>query len=278
MRAETTSTPNAKAAGIAAQQVALPYAATGRKRAAADCLCTVINCRFLQNVSSEKAVSVAGQRKERNVSSKRKQFTFYTSFYDAIECLDEKDQRDAYRAICRYAITGEMSELTGAAAAVFLMAKPNLDASKKKAEGGKKGSPTKRTEKDVEKMCERYEEDTANEKEDEKEDEIETEKESDPPLSPLQAGEELRSAFSSWLAYKQERREPYKPVGLQALASEVRNKANTYGEKAVAAVIRQSMANGWKGICFDKLKDSAPPPKRVPQGGNVFLELLEDEP
>lgn len=63
-----------------------------------------------------------------------------------------------------------------------------------------------------------------------------------------------------WLAYKFERREEYKEQGLKALLRKVENNAKTYGDSAVCELIDECMANGWKGIIFDKLKpkDKAP--------------------
>ena len=63
-----------------------------------------------------------------------------------------------------------------------------------------------------------------------------------------------------WLAYKCERREEYKEQGLKALLRKVENNAKTYGDSAVCDLIDECMANGWKGIIFDKLKpkDKAP--------------------
>ena len=91
--------------------------------------------------------------------------------------------------------------------------------------------------------------------------------ESSPPVSPSPGdtgfGKELQSAFDAWLAYKRERREPYKPTGLQSLVSEIRNNAAKYGEHAVAELIRYCMACNWRGIIFDRLKQQAKkePPK-----------------
>ena len=60
-----------------------------------------------------------------------------------------------------------------------------------------------------------------------------------------------------WLKYKKERRETYKPTGLQALISEIQNNANRYGEQAVIDLIHTCMAANWRGIIFDKLKQPA---------------------
>lgn len=73
----------------------------------------------------------------------RTQFTFYESFYKAAHRIKKKsDRADAYDAICAYALYGEMpalDSLPDAVAIAFELSKPNLDASRKKAESGKRG-------------------------------------------------------------------------------------------------------------------------------------------
>lgn len=94
----------------------------------------------------------------------RTQFTFYESFYRAISRIkDNSDRAATYDAICAYALYGTMPDLDSlpdASAIAFELIKPNLDASRKKAAGGKKGSP----QKDDGKIPERCEEDNAKSK------------------------------------------------------------------------------------------------------------------
>lgn len=73
-------------------------------------------------------------------------------------------------------------------------------------------------------------------------------------------GPDLTAAFADWLKYKREKRQEYKPTGLTALVSQVRNNAAKYGEAAVAALIRQCMAANWQGIIWDKLEKPPAPP------------------
>ena len=77
----------------------------------------------------------------------RKQFTFYRSFMDGIKRIKAKSARcEAYDVIIAYALDGvepELDKLSDAAALAFIMAKPNLDASRKKAEAGQKGGESK---------------------------------------------------------------------------------------------------------------------------------------
>lgn len=192
----------------------------------------------------------------------RSQFTFYASFFQSISRIKKKaDRCDAYDAICGYALTGElpnMDSIAESAAIVFDLSKPNLDASRRKAESGKAGGKRKQTGSKPE--ANRKQEETVREKEKEKEKELEKEKESYSPPTPSPGetgfGKELQSALDEWLAYKRERREPYRQTGLQSLVSEIRNNAARYGETAVAELIRYCMACNWRGIIFDRLKKS----------------------
>lgn len=67
-------------------------------------------------------------------------FIFYASFYEAIEELDETDQLEVYKAICQYALTGELPQCKGAARAIMKLVQPQIDANNKRRENGKKGA------------------------------------------------------------------------------------------------------------------------------------------
>ncbi|MBR6688771.1 MAG: DnaD domain protein [Clostridia bacterium] len=67
----------------------------------------------------------------------RDSFIFYRSFYDALNELPKENQADTYRAIARYALDQEETELTGISKAIFSLVKPQLDANYKKYENGK---------------------------------------------------------------------------------------------------------------------------------------------
>lgn len=74
----------------------------------------------------------------------------------------------------------------------------------------------------------------------------------------------LKAAVKRWLAYKQERRQGYKPQGLAALLKKSRETAAKYGDAAVCEVIDASIANGYQGITWDRLKQTGPPAKQNP--------------
>ena len=64
----------------------------------------------------------------------------------------------------------------------------------------------------------------------------------------------LAEKMGEWITYKMERKEPYKEQGMKSLLRQIENNQMQYGEKAVCDLIDESMANGWKGIIFDRLK------------------------
>lgn len=77
--------------------------------------------------------------------SARNQFTFYRSYYDAIQELGKKDQSSLILAVCAYALyEEEPMGLSAAASTAFKLIKPTLDSGRRKAESGAmKGKQTK---------------------------------------------------------------------------------------------------------------------------------------
>ena len=75
-----------------------------------------------------------------------------------------------------------------------------------------------------------------------------------PPESAFPELPELTKTLAEWLAYKQEKRQGYKPTGYKSLLTQIRNNVSQYGESAVVDLIRQSMAANWQGIVWDKLR------------------------
>lgn len=70
----------------------------------------------------------------------RKQFTFYRSYFDAIQKMCKRDQGAVLMAICSYAIYGaEPAGLSAAASTAFTLIRPTLDSGRKKAASGKQG-------------------------------------------------------------------------------------------------------------------------------------------
>lgn len=80
----------------------------------------------------------------------RNQFTFYASFAKAAERIRKKaDRCDFYDAVKDYAIYGKEPEweaLSDTIAVAFELVRPTLDASKRKAENGKRGGAASKPE------------------------------------------------------------------------------------------------------------------------------------
>lgn len=121
------------------------------------------------------------------VAEGRQQFTFYRSFWEAVKGLPKKDRTPILEAIIEYALDEkDPSGLSQTQSAFFLLVKPTLDSSRKKAENGKQGGSKPKAN--------RKQTAREKEKEKEKENEIEGEKEKKHPLS-----DELFSDF--WESY-----------------------------------------------------------------------------
>ncbi len=68
---------------------------------------------------------------------KRKQFTFYDSFYESIQNLKtNKEKLQAYEMICKYALYGELPELgdqKSSTLAIFSVCKPILNRARQRS-------------------------------------------------------------------------------------------------------------------------------------------------
>lgn len=114
--------------------------------------------------------------------------------------------------------------------------------------------PSKRKSKSIEKDI-----DTEKEKEKEKESVRETTHTIFKRLLPeYPFSDVLTAKMGEWITYKTERKEPYKEQGMRSLLTQVGKHSVQYGDKAVCELIDECMANGWKGIIFEKLKKQTP--------------------
>lgn len=117
----------------------------------------------------------------------RSQYTFYESFYKAAKSIKSKSVRcDLYDMICRYALYGEepdIEKLPDAVAMAYELIKPTLNASRRKAENGKRGGASKIVDSKPKQTQSKPKQTEANDKQgetaSEKENEIEKEKENE---------------------------------------------------------------------------------------------------
>jgi hypothetical protein len=75
--------------------------------------------------------------------------------------------------------------------------------------------------------------------------------------------EPMQAVLTDWLTYKSERREGYKATGLKSFMTQAEHMAEKYEESDIIAIIGESMANNWKGICWDKLTGKEKPAEPV---------------
>ena len=87
----------------------------------------------------------------------------------------------------------------------------------------------------------------------------------------------LQVKMGEWITYKTERKEQYKEQGMKSLLRQIETNCAMYGDQAICDLIDDSMANGWKGIIFDRLKQKAPARSNRSHSGNVFLEIAQEE-
>lgn len=70
---------------------------------------------------------------------KRNSMVIYDNQIDALEMMEAEDFKKAVLAMARYAMKGELPEVSGIAGVFFQMAKPAIDSNNQKYENGKKG-------------------------------------------------------------------------------------------------------------------------------------------
>lgn len=110
----------------------------------------------------------------------RNQFTFYKSYFDAIQDLKKKDQSDLILALCAYALYETPPEgLSVAASVAFKLIKPTIDAGRKKAKNGSIGGQANGKQNGSKTEANPKQGESASEKEREKEGEKEKEVESE---------------------------------------------------------------------------------------------------
>lgn len=86
---------------------------------------------------------------------------------------------------------------------------------------------------------------------------------------------DLQDKMGEWITYKTERKEPYKEQSMKTLLRQVENNSLKYGDQAVCNLIDDSMANGWKGIIFDRLQNQKS--QRKPASGGYQRQTKAEE-
>ena len=87
----------------------------------------------------------------------------------------------------------------------------------------------------------------------------------------------LQVKMGEWITYKTERKEQYKEQGMKSLLRQIETNCVLYGDQTICDLIDDSMANGWKGIIFDRLKQKAQASNGQQKSSNPFLDMLEGD-
>ena len=209
----------------------------------------------------------------------RKQFTWYRSYYDALQELPAEEFRDIVLAVCAYALDGEEPELSGVARAIFTLIRPTLEVGRSKAENrsraeqmpgcaeqtGNKPEQTKNKPEQTQnkrKQTDNKPEQTRKEKEKEKEREKESENDSycspPPPSGPKRFVPPTLAEVQSYVA---ERQSPVDPQGF----------IDFYASKGW--MVGKTPMKDWKAACrnaetwerWSRTEASAPPKKGLAQ-------------
>lgn len=90
----------------------------------------------------------------------------------------------------------------------------------------------------------------------------------------------LNSTFISWLEYKKEKRQAYKPKGLEALVTQTKNNVDKYGVDSVINAIQQSMSCNYQGIIWNYARNGSKPFAKTVKQSPEWLKNYEnvDEP
>lgn len=92
-------------------------------------------------------------------------------------------------------------------------------------------------------------------------------------LTEFDVSEKLINSINDWIGYKKERNFTYKERGLRNLLKTISDNAKQYGDDVVINAISESIASGYQGIVWDKVRKSAtckPQPQKQTTKFNNF--------
>ena len=95
-------------------------------------------------------------------------------------------------------------------------------------------------------------------------------------LKKYKLSNDILESVNDWIEYKKERRFSYKETGFKSLLKQITENAEKYGEEAVKNVILDSMANGYQGIIFDKLRKNDVSGGTKKEQGNTYNNINEN--
>ena len=206
-------------------------------------------------------------------------FTFYYDYYNLIDTLPIEDKSILLIAITDYVFKDIEPILTGHNQAVFNTLKSQLNLSKNNSKRSKRNEPKENR--------------NANRKETELETGKKPNKEPEENKTSVLSFKFLISNFKflkdrgllrgkieNWIDYKEERKEQYTETGLKSLLTQIENNTKKYGDEKIINLIDECMANNYKGIIFDKLKNEKSIKNETPPdwyNKNIQEDLMNDK-
>ena len=204
-------------------------------------------------------------------------FILYTEMHEQMDLLTDEQAGKLIKAVFHYKADMELPEMDSVTAMVFAFIRQKLDRDEKKYDevcekhrqaGAKGGRPKKAngSEENQEKPNGFLKTKNNQEKHD-NEHEHDNEHGNNKTLKRTGAqgtasqmvidrgfSAPVQTAVLDWLKYKTEKRQGYKETGLKSLLTAVQKRIDEYGEAAVIRCIEDSMAAGWQGIVWDRIK------------------------
>ena len=216
------------------------------------------------------------------MKEEKESFVFYKGFREAINALPQEYQLKTLQYLMDYAFDGTEPEENGVEKALFLSFKPQIDASQKRyqtvvANGQKGGRPKKENKQqesennqNTKNQNQQKPNTNLNDNDNVNDNDNSNQNEKNNPPNPIGDSlqkqlktirdsfvftEALHNKVNDWLDYKKEKRQPYKPKGLQSLLSQIQQQYFQYGEQSVISIIDLSMANNYEGILWAKIAE-----------------------
>ena len=200
------------------------------------------------------------------MNDKIEKFTFYRNYYELVRYLPDKERLEINDAIFDYIFEDIEPTLEGLAYGVWINLKMPLDKTKKNIQNGQRGGrPITDDETQI-----KTEPITQTETQNESEQKPNLKSKAEPKQKANNTflflisnfiisnnyTNNLKSSLEEWLKYKQDIKNNYKSeTSVSKLLSQIKKNVDKYGEDRIIELIDESIANGWKGIIFDKLKE-----------------------
>jgi len=210
----------------------------------------------------------------------------YFDLLDALEPFGDAERGRLLTALLVYGKTGVAPELGGNERFLFPMLRAQIgrdeisyqEQCEINEKNGKKGGAPKGN-RNAEKNNRKQPKQPKTSQEEDKDKEAKTllnPPEEGTPIDQSELSDAVKTKLCDWLAYKDEKRQAYKPTGLKSLITQISNNCDKYGDQAVIDCIDLAMGNNWQGIVWDQCsrKREHSSSKTNGQGRESFVDIV----